>query len=66
VFVAASAVAISPMAGVAVRVALGAPFLIAGALKSVYDIGMYIQFRGVELDDLAREAPAGNAEVHHA
>ena len=37
------------LAGVAVRVALGAPFLIAGALKCVYDAGLYLLFRDVEV-----------------
>jgi predicted MFS family arabinose efflux permease len=45
---------VAPLAaGAALRVALGAPFLIAGALKAVYDIGLYLQFRGVEIDVLA-------------
>jgi hypothetical protein len=38
------------LAGAAVRVALGAPFPIAGALKCVYDAGLYVLFRDVELD----------------
>jgi hypothetical protein len=29
--------------------ALGAPFVIAGALKCVYDVGLYALFRRVEL-----------------
>ncbi len=37
------------LAGVALRGALGAPFVIAGALKSVYDIGLYALFRDVRL-----------------
>ena len=37
------------LAGVALRGSLGAPFLIAGALKSVYDIGLYVLFRDVRL-----------------
>lgn len=40
------------LAGVALRAGLGAPFLIAGALKSVYDTGLYALFRNI---DLARE-----------
>jgi predicted MFS family arabinose efflux permease len=39
------------IAGPSLRVALGAPFLIAGTLKSVYDIGLYALFRDVELDE---------------
>jgi predicted MFS family arabinose efflux permease len=37
------------LAGVALRGALGAPFVIAGALKSVYDVGLYALFRNVRL-----------------
>jgi predicted MFS family arabinose efflux permease len=37
------------LAGVALRGALGAPFVIAGTLKSVYDIGLYALFRRVPL-----------------
>src|SRR6266536_3150615 len=32
------------LAGLALRGALGTPFLIAGALKSVYDLGLYSLF----------------------
>jgi predicted MFS family arabinose efflux permease len=35
------------LAGAAIRGALGAPFLIAGALKSVYDLGLYATFRKI-------------------
>jgi hypothetical protein len=35
------------LAGPSLRIGLGAPFLIAGALKSVYDIGLYLLFRNV-------------------
>ncbi len=38
------------LAGVALRAALGAPFVIAGALKSVYDVGLYLFFRNVEVE----------------
>jgi predicted MFS family arabinose efflux permease len=38
------------IAGAALRGALGAPFVIAGALKSVYDVGLYILFRNVEVE----------------
>jgi len=43
------------------RGALGAPFLIAGALKSVYDVGLYVLFRnvGVEGERTAKPAAAG-------
>ena len=37
------------LAGPLLQVALGAPFLVAGALKSVYDLGLYALFRRVRL-----------------
>jgi predicted MFS family arabinose efflux permease len=37
------------LAGAAIRGALGAPFLIAGALKSIYDVGLYVLFRDVKV-----------------
>jgi predicted MFS family arabinose efflux permease len=37
------------VAGAAIRSALGLPFLLAGALKSVYDVGLYVVFRDVPL-----------------
>jgi predicted MFS family arabinose efflux permease len=46
------------IAGAALRGALGAPFLIAGALKSVYDIGLYMLFRGVEVEGERPREPA--------
>jgi predicted MFS family arabinose efflux permease len=43
---------IAPLiAGATLRGALGAPFFIAGALKSLYDAGLYLLFRHVELPD---------------
>ena len=38
------------LAGAAIRGALGAPFVIAGALKSVYDLGLYVLFRSVTVE----------------
>jgi predicted MFS family arabinose efflux permease len=38
------------IAGATLRGALGAPFFIAGALKSVYDVGLYVLFRDARLD----------------
>jgi predicted MFS family arabinose efflux permease len=35
------------LAGATLRAGLGAPFLIAGTLKSIYDIGLYLVFRNV-------------------
>jgi predicted MFS family arabinose efflux permease len=37
------------LAGATLRGALGAPFFIAGALKSVYDLALYAVFRDVEV-----------------
>jgi MFS family permease len=42
---------IAPLAaGATLRAGLGAPFLIAGALKSVYDLGLYLTFRTVAVE----------------
>jgi predicted MFS family arabinose efflux permease len=43
------------LAGAALRAGLGTPFLIAGAIKSVYDVGLYLTFRRV---DLGSQSPA--------
>jgi hypothetical protein len=52
---------IAPLfAGAAIRGALGARFVIAGALKSTYDLGLYTLFRNV---DLASERAAPALEV---
>jgi MFS family permease len=40
------------VAGPILTVSLGAPFVIAGALKSAYDAGLYILFRNVEVPRL--------------
>ena len=37
------------IAGPIIAVSLGAPFVIAGGLKSVYDVGLYALFRHVEV-----------------
>jgi len=42
---------IAPLiAGATLRGALGAPFVIAGTLKSVYDVGLYLTFRNVTVE----------------
>jgi predicted MFS family arabinose efflux permease len=46
------------LAGAALRGALGAPFVIAGVLKSVYDVGFYVLFRNVEVAGERRRVPA--------
>jgi MFS family permease len=48
------------LAGPSLNIALGAPFLIAGTLKSVYDLTLYTLFRGVHLQESAPvvDAPA--------
>lgn len=38
------------LAGAALRGGLGLPFLLAGVLKSVYDIGLYTLFRRIPID----------------
>jgi hypothetical protein len=38
------------IAGVALRGSLGAPFVVAGVLKSLYDVGLYAIFRGVPIE----------------
>jgi predicted MFS family arabinose efflux permease len=49
---------IAPLiAGATLRGALGAPFFIAGTLKSVYDAGLYLLFRRVELSTPETKAP---------
>jgi len=50
------------LAGAALRGALGAPFLIAGALKSAYDVGLYILFRNVHVADERPGEPATAAQ----
>jgi len=47
------------IAGATLRGALGAPFFIAGVLKSVYDGGLYVLFRDVEIDEERRSERAG-------
>jgi MFS family permease len=37
------------LAGATLRAGLGAPFLVAGALKSIYDVGLYVAFRDVQV-----------------
>jgi MFS family permease len=50
---------IAPLiAGATLRGALGAPFFIAGALKSLYDAGLYILFRDVKVESERSERPA--------
>jgi predicted MFS family arabinose efflux permease len=50
---------IAPLAaGAALRVGLGAPFVIAGALKSAYDVGLYLIFRTVAVEGERAREPA--------
>lgn len=50
---------IAPLAaGAALRAGLGAPFLIAGTLKSVYDLGLYLTFRTVAVEEERPSEPA--------
>jgi MFS family permease len=41
------------LTGPLVQMSLGAPFVVAGALKSVYDVGLYAVFRRVRIPDLS-------------
>jgi MFS family permease len=50
---------IAPLiAGATLRGALGAPFFIAGTLKSVYDLGLYALFRNVTVEGEQSREPA--------
>jgi MFS family permease len=50
---------IAPLiAGATLRGALGAPFFIAGTLKSVYDLGLYLLFRNVTIEGEQYREPA--------
>jgi predicted MFS family arabinose efflux permease len=46
------------LAGATLRAALGAPFFIAGTLKSAYDLGLYVLFRDVTLETEHPRDPA--------
>jgi hypothetical protein len=66
-----SALAIAPaFAGATLAVpALGLPFLVAGSLKSIYDLALFAVFRNVRPpEELARQerAEEGSCEVGHA
>jgi len=52
---------IAPLiAGATLRGAIGTPFLIAGSLKSLYDVGLYVLFRNVKVDqERASKTAAG-------
>jgi predicted MFS family arabinose efflux permease len=47
------------LAGAVLRAGLGVPFLLAGALKSVYDLGFYLTFRDISLSPDHRERGPG-------
>jgi hypothetical protein len=44
-----------PLAAIAQTIALGLPFVISGALKSVYDLTLWRSFRHVPLPDTVSE-----------
>jgi hypothetical protein len=46
------------IASATLRGSLGAPFLIAGALKSLYDAGLYFLFRDVKVEGERQNRPA--------
>jgi predicted MFS family arabinose efflux permease len=57
---------IAPLiAGATLRAGVGAPFVIAGTLKSVYDLGLYLTFRtvAVEGDVCANRRPRASARA---
>jgi hypothetical protein len=39
------------LASVSMTMAAGVPFLVAGGLKAVYDVALYLTFRRVSLGD---------------
>jgi hypothetical protein len=39
------------VAGAAVRAGFGVPFLLAGVVKSIYDLGLYLAFRNTVVFD---------------
>ena len=51
------------LAGVTLQAGLGAPFVLAGALKSIYDLGLYAAFRNVELVGERQYVADEDAEV---
>jgi MFS family permease len=51
------------LAGAAVRAGLGLPFLLAGAIKIVYDLGLYFGFRNVPLVATPAAHAGGTAVV---
>jgi hypothetical protein len=46
-------------AGAALRIGLGAPFVIAGALESAYDTGLWVLFRNVPIRPTTRPRGSG-------
>jgi MFS family permease len=52
------------LAAAALRIGLGAPFLIAGTLKSVYDIGLWVLFRDVPVGSGTAATRATEAVVY--
>lgn len=44
--------------GALLQLTLVAPFLAAGVLKGIYDVGLYVLFRNVDDPELERETPA--------
>jgi hypothetical protein len=49
------------VAGATLQGALGAPFFIAGTLKSLYDLGLYVLFRKVQVEGEPPNRPAAAA-----
>jgi hypothetical protein len=52
------------LAGLTLRVGLGAPFFIAGALKTLYDVALYLTFRNVPVGGGRQNDGRGAAEAN--
>jgi predicted MFS family arabinose efflux permease len=52
------------LAGATLRVGLGAPFFVAGALKTVYDVALYLTFRNVAVEGEGQNDHRGAAEAN--
>jgi hypothetical protein len=50
------------VAGAAVRAGFGVPFLLAGVVKSIYDLGLYLAFRNTVVDTSPSPEAFGDRE----
>ncbi len=51
------------LAGAAQQIALGAPFVVAGTLKTAYDLMLWAWFRRVPIEEAPGETPAASASA---